>query len=124
MVTKDESNLVKDFWVLNFCYCRIPAITSLGPGKLDIYPEGCIITGCQDSSIRIFDSIGNLLNILQGHEKGVISFSWTSELKLISGSWDGSARIWDLTTGSMLQMLGPHENGVHVLGLPDGSGLS
>jgi phospholipase A-2-activating protein len=70
-----------------------------------------------DSHIRIFDSAGNMVGKLEGHSKGIISFSWTSNGLLISGSWDGQARIWNIATLASVQFLGPHENGVHVLGL-------
>lgn len=113
-------SLFHDHWVV--------AVTSLPPGKNPAFPDGCIVTGCMDSKIRIFDSIGNPIHEIIGHEKGVISFSWTSTGDLISGSWDGTARLWSLEQSSMTQMvqsqckfiLGSHENGVHVLGLPDG----
>ena len=39
---------------------------------------------------------------------------------LISGSWDGTARVWDVASGACLQVLEGHENGVCVLGLPNG----
>lgn len=71
-----------------------------------------------DSIVRIFNPSGELLLQLEGHKKGIISFSWTGSHRLISGSWDGTARIWDLEAGgALVQVLGPHENGVHVLGL-------
>ncbi|RLN81173.1 hypothetical protein BBJ28_00009364, partial [Nothophytophthora sp. Chile5] len=37
------------------------------------------------------------------------------------GSWDGTARVWDLETQQCLHVLPGHENGVCVLELPDGS---
>ncbi|CAN0532217.1 unnamed protein product, partial [Ectocarpus sp. 8 AP-2014] len=61
--------------------------------------------------------------MLQGHEGGVISFSWTAAGQvgqLISGSWDGTAKVWDVAGGVCVVTLGGHENGVCVLGLPDG----
>ena len=79
-----------------------------------------------DTKIRVYDLIGNPLAELTGHSKGVISFSWSVAGHLISGSWDGTARVWKLSnennmlTYQHLFSLGPHENGVHVLGLPDG----
>jgi WD40 repeat protein len=80
-----------------------------------------------DTYIRVFDSIGNPLLQLAGHAKGVISFSWTATGQLISGSWDGTARIWEFSgkpeevVANCVAILDKHENGVQVLGLPDGS---
>lgn len=45
----------------------------------------------------------------------MVSFSWTATHQLVSGSWDGTAKIWDLSTSTCIQTLGPHENGVQVL---------
>lgn len=74
-----------------------------------------------DSKIRIFDHNNILVNTLEGHSKGVISFSWLLNSSfLISGSWDGTALLWNLEQGSPIQQFGPHENGVHVLGLTNG----
>jgi WD40 repeat protein len=78
-----------------------------------------------DCKIRIFDNNNQLVGTLVGHTKGVISFSWLSHSDgsspfLISGSWDGSAILWDLNTFQQVSSFGPHENGVHVLGLSNG----
>ena len=82
---------------------------------------GFVVTGCMDCKIRIFDATGNPVMVIDGHQKGIISFSWTVDGHLISGSWDGTAKIWDLArNGLLLHSLGPHENGVNVLGLSDG----
>jgi phospholipase A-2-activating protein len=78
------------------------------------------VSGCQDSQIRIFSNEGVLLSTLRGHSKGVVSFSWTAEKHLVSGSWDGAARVWNLATSKCIQTLGPHENGVQVLVLANG----
>lgn len=78
------------------------------------------MTGCQDSNIRIFSLDGAPLTTLRGHSKGVISFSWTADKHLVSGSWDGTAKIWDLASSSCMQTLEPHENGVQVLVLSNG----
>ena len=68
------------------------------------FPTGGFATGCLDGSVRLFsvDAAGStvsLLRTLTGHSKGVISLSWTSTGELISGGWDGHARVWDIATG-------------------------
>lgn len=72
-----------------------------------------------DNIIRLFDLSGNLLGQLVGHEKPVISFSWTNNYQLVSGSWDGTARLWNLENLSCIRTFNGHENGVHVLSLND-----
>jgi WD40 repeat protein len=39
----------------------------------------------------------------------------------VSGSWDGTARVWDLSTGTCVSVLEGHENGVNVCALDDGT---
>ncbi|KAG3118667.1 hypothetical protein PI124_g4087 [Phytophthora idaei] len=83
---------------------------------------GGFATGSMDKNIRLFDAQGQRYGLLQGHEGGVISLTLSTDKKLLlSGSWDGTARVWSLETLQCLQVLPGHENGVCVLGLPDGS---
>ncbi|RLN14969.1 hypothetical protein BBO99_00006574 [Phytophthora kernoviae] len=84
--------------------------------------SGGFATGSMDKRIRLFDAQGQRVAILEGHEGGVISLATSVDGKLLlSGSWDGTARVWDLSTRQCLHVLRGHENGVCVLGLPDGS---
>lgn len=78
-----------------------------------------IITGCMDSNIRIYNFEFNEIARLEGHSKGVISLSVYEDL-LVSGSWDGTARLWNLLTFECEKCFEGHENGVHVLALADG----
>lgn len=74
-----------------------------------------------DTKIRIFDLLNNLISTLEGHSKGVISFSWLSSClypaHLLSGSFDGVAILWNLNNFQQIRSFGPHESSVHVLGL-------
>jgi phospholipase A-2-activating protein len=98
----------------------ITAVAALPANPVSVLPKGCLVTGCMDNIIRIYDTIGNPLMNLEGHTKGIISFSWSIEGYLLSGSWDGTAKVWDLNTGLCLFTLGDQENGVHVLGCNNG----
>ncbi|GMF10806.1 unnamed protein product [Phytophthora lilii] len=83
---------------------------------------GGFATGSMDKHVRLFDAQGQRSALLRGHEGGVISLATSADGKLLlSGSWDGTARVWDLDTLQCVQVLPGHENGVCVLGLPDGS---
>ena len=50
----------------------VTALTSLPPDSNRlVYPNGCLITGCMDTKIRIYDfSTGLLVSTLAGHTKG------------------------------------------------------
>ena len=90
------------------------------------------VTGCKDAQIRIFDDqTHQLVATLSGHEKPVTSLSViakkttttttnnnTTMYYLISGSWDGTAKVWDLSRkNAMIATLPNHENSVCVVGL-------
>eukprot|EP00953_Heterococcus_sp_UTEX-ZZ885_P034309 17779-Heterococcus_DN1.PRE.1 len=103
----------------------VTALIALPPNMLPETPEGGVITGCLDRVIRIYN-LGQVLGVplraLQGHEGGVISLRWDhTGTRLLSGSWDGTARIWDIATSECIAILPGHENGVCVLGLPNGN---
>ena len=98
----------------------VTALTYQPAGAGALLPEGCVVTGCRDGGIRLYSSNGDLLKSLRGHRGGVTSFSWLDENRLVSGSWDGSAIVWDVAAGVPVQTLGGHENAVSVLGWEQG----
>ena len=95
-------------------------VTSSLVTKLNNQADTIFISGCMDGNIYIADSNGIKIGSLEGHKKGVISLGLAPGNKLLSGSWDGTARLWNLETHSCEGEFGPHENGVHVLYIDEG----
>jgi phospholipase A-2-activating protein len=87
-------------------------------------------TGCKDSIVRLFDVRSHeLVAELKGHADGkpVTSLAFvsppshnddakktTTSQYLVSGSWDGTARVWNVETRSVVAVLPDHENSVCV----------
>ncbi|KAL3945270.1 MAG: hypothetical protein SGBAC_000618 [Bacillariaceae sp.] len=79
------------------------------------------ITGCKDAMIRVFNRQHELIATLKGHDKTVSSLAFASTVEgkqyLVSGSWDGTAKVWDLERQILVATLPGHENTVSVTGL-------
>ncbi len=104
-------------WVV--CVCAVSAGSAP-----QLCPLGGIVTGSLDKMVRIYGEDGDSpVSVLSGHEGGVISLGWTACGKLLSGSWDGTCKIWDMKSAkecACVATLSGHFNGVCVLGLPNG----
>ena len=99
--------------------------------EIDGDDTGLYVTGCKDGIVRVFRG-RELTRELKGHTNNVSSLSWlqqpqnngpssySSSLLLLSGSWDGTARIWNIDNGECVQVLPDHENTTVVLGLESG----
>ena len=97
------------------------AVTSVLSGGRD----NVFVTACKDAGVRIFDGTTfALLRECMGHDKPVTSLAWiVPDEYLISGSWDGTAKIWNVANGALVATLDGHENSVCVTGLPSTDGM-
>ncbi len=69
----------------------------------------------------MIDIEGNPVQELSEHTGPVNSLCQVNESELVSGSWDGTAKIWDVETGKVKQTLGGHSYATSVLAFLDGA---
>jgi phospholipase A-2-activating protein len=81
-------------------------------------PSGAVAAACADGNIYVLPALAGGAEAsdyvtLRGHSSRVTSLNWDGP-RLLSGSWDGTARVWDVESRAELQQLGGHDNGVSV----------
>lgn len=77
------------------------------------------LSGGKDAIVNLMDCEGNLIKDYIGHTKIVNSLSQAEPDYFISGSWDGSAIVWDIETSQSLYQLSGHSHAVATLALPN-----
>lgn len=77
------------------------------------------LTGSKDAKILLMDNEGNPLNEFLGHSQTVNSISQYDNDTFISGSWDTTARVWDLNTGKVKYLMKDHSYAVATCALPN-----
>jgi WD40 repeat protein len=78
-------------------------------------------SGGRDNKIMMIDIEGNPIQELLGHEGAVNSLSQVTESELVSGSWDATAKVWDLSTGKVKHNLTGHTHATSVLAVEGGT---
>ncbi|MCP4697748.1 MAG: CHAT domain-containing protein [Gammaproteobacteria bacterium] len=93
-----------------------------------------VVTASDDGRALLWDaSSGKILSVLRGHCKRYVSKSRYDTCKVITAAFspdgsrvvttsnDGTARLWDVSSGEALVVLREHEGGVHTAAFsPDG----
>jgi phospholipase A-2-activating protein len=97
---------------------------------------GGYVSGSKDFLIRIFSPNHELIHSLKGHSNVISSLdvlelpngndngNGSSNQVLVSGSWDGTAKLWNIQSGTCLATLDGHENTVSVAALPPLDGVA
>ncbi|CAJ1433075.1 unnamed protein product, partial [Effrenium voratum] len=80
---------------------------------------GAFYSGSKDKTAFKCDREGNPCIQFQGHEGPVCSIVEVGE-KVVTGAWDGTAKVWDSSNGSCLHTLEAGAHAVSVASLPTG----
>jgi phospholipase A-2-activating protein len=90
-------------------------------------PSGAVVTASSDGTIRAWtvagDGTAECAAVLKGHEKNVCHVAVVpgDSGRVVSSSWDMTARVWNVASGECLFVLRGHEAAVWAAhALPDG----
>ena len=86
-------------------------------GRTIFTPEGRLVAGCDDGSIRVWNvQTGALLQTLTGHHEQILGLAVSPDGRVIaSGSVDYTIRLWDSRTGDCLRVLQGDDSAVWSL---------
>ena len=112
-----------DDLILSHAHSFVNALTFAQPSSQ--YPQGLAISGGKDTVIEVrkleTPSEENAERILIGHAHNVCSLDISLDNKfLVSGSWDSTARIWNLDTWACDTVLEEHGGSVWAVLAYDG----
>lgn len=90
-------------------------------------PSGDVVSASHDSTLRVWsvaeDGSASCSAVLKGHEQNICHVAVVpgGSGRVVSSSWDMTARVWDLSSGECLTVLRGHEAAVWA-SLPLGDG--
>ena len=101
---------------LIFCVERVPTHVNVpGLGKPH---DSAFVTGGNDNIARFWTTHGTIVGELKGHNDCVNSVSFTPSGEILTGSWDGTVRVWK--DGVNVHTFRGHQNATEVCALSTG----
>src|ERR1700727_1582680 len=90
---------------------------TFGPRKICFSPDGALLAVCSQQHAEIAEArSGRVLRLIRGHANSVTDAAFSPDGKvLLTGSFDGTARTWEVATGRPLVTFAGHEDAVHAV---------
>jgi len=95
-------------WTLTDTTASGPQTFPYEQGKtVSLNADGILAIAANEKTVRLVDALtGDIRRVLEGHTLGVTCVDFSPDnTTLVSGSRDGSMRLWNATTGELLHVL-------------------
>src|SRR5580698_7777770 len=99
-----------------------------GPNQgIGFSPDGALLAVCSAHHVEIIDArSGGVLRLIRGHAGTVADAAFSpGGAVIVTGSYDGTARTWEVTTGRTLVTFDGHDGAVYAVAFsPDGTRIA
>src|SRR2546423_7019475 len=101
---------------------------SFGPNhRIRYSPDGALLAVCWAHHVEIIDARrGEVLRLIRGHAGMVTDVAFSPDgTVIVTGSYDGTARTWEVATGRPLVTFTGHDKAVYGVAFsPDGTRIA
>src|SRR5579863_1471454 len=110
--------------IAGFVRADVMVRMAFGPNNgIAFSPDGELLAVCSAHRVEIIGARdGRVLRLIRGHAGMVADVAFAPDgLVIVTGSHDGTARMWEVATGAPLRTLAGHAGGVYAVAFsPDG----